>query len=151
MLPLEDERTIRVVYLCGPIDGVSKAESETWRTKAYDALSIMGIVSTVPGLEKVQLNSQQIVKLDDTMIAVSDAILVNLNFLLAKGEQRLGTGSLMELGMGFAQRKIIVAFVDGELPAHFKFLRGVYDHLLPSLEAAIHKIGEINEEGILPF
>ena len=146
MLPREDGRAIRVVYLCGPIDGISREDSQNWRMDAYDALSMMGIVSTVPGLEKAKLTSDQIVKLDDTMIAVSDAVLVNLNFLLVKGEQRLGTGSLMELGMAFAQRKRIIAFVDGELPAHFKFLRGVYDCLLPSLKVALTKIAEINGE-----
>lgn len=146
MLPRDDNRVIRVVYLCGPIDGISKAESSNWRTEAYDALSAMGIVSTVPGLEKIQLTSEQIVKLDDTMITVSDTILANLNFLLTKGEQRLGTGSLMELGMGFAQRKRIIAFINGELPAHFKFLRGTYDYLCSSLEEALNKIVEINGE-----
>ena len=146
MLPREDKRPCKLIYLCGSIDGVSKDESQNWRTEAYDCLSGIGVVCAVPGLEKTQLTPNQIVKLDDNMIDLCDTILVNLNFLLVKGEKRLGTGSLMELGMGFAKRKLIIGFVDGVLPEHLKFLMGAYDHLFTSMEEALNCIAILNME-----
>jgi len=150
MLPKEDKRPIKVVYLCSPIDGISKKEALKWRKKAYDFLSSIAVCSMVPGLERInkKLTSQQIVKLDDTMISVSDCILINLDFLtLNKGEgKRLGTGTLIELGMGFVKRRIIIAFTTGAIPEHFKFLKGVYDYFFTSMEEALNKIKEINDK-----
>lgn len=134
-----------MVYLCGSIDGVSKEVSQNWRMEAYDFLSSIGVVSAVPGLEKIKLTPQQIVALDATMIYLSDAILVNFNFLKANSDKRLGTGSVAELGMGLVQNKIIVGFIDGgELPEHCKFLRGTYDYLFPSMQEALQYIDMIN-------
>jgi len=136
---------VRCVYLAGSIDGISKTESQSWRVIAYDQLSMLGIVSTVPGLETVKLNSQQIVKLDNNMIHLSDAILINLNFLTAVNDKRLGTGSLCELGMGLAWGKLIIGFIDGGvLPDHCKFLSGSCDKVVSTLDEAINEIEIIN-------
>jgi len=144
VLPKVDVRKIKLVYLCGSIDGVSKDVSQSWRTKAYDTLAAMGICSVVPGLETNKLNCAQIVKLDDTMIELCDTILVNLGFLQDQSNKRLGTGSLIELGMGLAQRKLIIGFIKGgELPEHCKFLKGTLDGLCSSLDEALTVIESI--------
>ena len=141
-----DARPIKVVYLGGPIDDVSATESKGWRTEAYDKLSQMGILCAVPGLEATKMTPEQIVQLDDTMITASDALLVNLTYLMNPITKWIGTGTLVELGMGFAQGKQLIAFSDKPFPTHtFYFLRGLCKPLYSSLDAAIAAIAEINK------
>jgi nucleoside 2-deoxyribosyltransferase len=147
MLPTEDKRPIKLVYIAGPIDGISREEAQNWRVEAYDFLASIGVVSAVPGLEKTKMKSDQIVKLDDNMINLCDCILVNLSYLTKKPEKWWGTGTLVELGMAFARRKIIVAFTNGaELDANFLFLRGIFDYKFNSMEEALNCIKTINNE-----
>jgi len=145
MLP-ENRKKIRMVYIAGPIDGISREAAQNWRTEAYDTLAQMGIVSAVPGLEKTKMKSGQIVRLDENMIHSADAILVNLTYLANPPTKWMGTGTLVELGMGLAYRKLIIAFTEGgELDENFLFLRGTYDHYFSSMKEALEKIREINE------
>lgn len=143
-----DPRPIKIVYLGGPIDDVSAKESKGWRTEAYDKLCQQGILCAVPGLEATKMTPEQIVKLDETMIAASDALLVNLTYLTDPITKWIGTGTLVELGMGFAQDKRIVAFSTKPFPTHtFYFLRGLCKPLYASLDEAIEAIRVANTSG----
>jgi len=147
MLPKVDKRPIRLVYIAGPIDGISREAAQNWRTEAYDFLAQIGVVSAVPGLEKTKMKSDQIVKLDDNMIDLCDVVLVNLNYLTIKPEKWWGTGTLIELGLALARRKIIVAFTDNkELDANFLFLRGILDYKFNSMSEALNCIKELNDK-----
>ena len=140
------EKKIKMVYIAGPIDGISREAAQNWRTDAYDALAQMGIISAVPGLEKTKMKSDQIVDLDANMISSCDVVLANLDYLTITPTKWMGTGTLVELGMGLAYRKIIIAFTNGkELDANFLFLKGTYDYLFSSMTEALAKIKEINE------
>jgi hypothetical protein len=77
-----------------------------------------------------------------------DSTLINLNFLNSKSEKRLGTGTLIEIGMGLAQNKKLIGFIEGwELPNHCKFLKGVIGaSLFNSLDAALKHIESVNNE-----
>ena len=142
-------KRIKLVYLCGSIDGVSKEVSQNWRMEAYNYLSSVGVISAVPGLETKKLSSEQIVDLDATMIHYCDAFLVNFNFLNQKSDKRLGTGSLSEIGMGFAWGKVIIGFIDGGVfPEHCKFLKGECDYLYPSMGEALKMIKGINDANV---
>ena len=144
-----DTRQIKAVYLCGPIDDVSAAESKGWRMTAYDKLSQLGVVCTVPGLESIKMTPDQIVRLDDTMITLSDAIIANLGFLTNPITKWVGTGSLVELGMAFAQGKTIIAYADKPFATNtFYFLRGLCKPLYPSLDAAIAEVARINGDNL---
>ena len=142
---MRDNRPIKVVYLGGPIDDVSAKESKSWRMKAYDQLSQLGILCAVPGLETIKMTPEQIVQLDDTMITASDALIVNLSYLMQPMTKWIGTGTLVELGLGYAQNKRSIAFSDKPFPGHtFYFLRGMCKPLYPSLEEAIAVVERIN-------
>ena len=145
-----DTRAIKIVYLCGPIDAVSAEESKGWRTIAYDKLSQLAVVSTVPGLEVTKMTPDQIVRLDSHMIRLSDAVIANLNFLSEPPTRRIGTGTLVEIGMAFAQGKKIIAY--SELPLHnsFFFLRGLCKPMYTSLAEAIAVVEDVNE-GRIPY
>ena len=145
-----DTRAIKIVYLCGPIDAVSAEESKGWRTLAYDKLSQLAVVSTVPGLELTKMTPDQIVRLDSSMIILSDAVIANLNFLSEPPTRRIGTGTLVELGMAFAQDKRIIAYSEKPLENSFFFLRGFCTPLYTSLEEAISVVRDINE-GKIPY
>ena len=141
-----EDKPIRLVYIAGPIDGISREAAQNWRTDAYDFLAGIGVVSAVPGLEKTKMKSHQIVKLDTNMISLADAVLVNLDYLTMKPTKWMGTGTLVELGMALAQDKKIIAFTNGsELDANFLFLKGVYDHFYLSMDEALQKIKELND------
>lgn len=145
-----DTRAIKIVYLCGPIDAVSAEESKGWRTVAYDKLSQLAVVSTVPGLEVTKMTPDQIVRLDSHMIRLSDAIIANLNFLSEPPTRRIGTGTLVELGMAFAQGKKIIAYSEKPLNNSFFFLRGLCKPLYNSLDEAIAVVKDVNEN-VVPY
>ena len=139
------KKPIALVYLAGTIDNVSKEESQGWRARAYDMLASIGVVSAVPGLEKIQLTSKQIVELDSTMVNIADAVLVNLSYLTKAPTKWVGTGTLIELGLALSLGRPIIAFTEGkELSHHFKFLNGVITKFCNSLDEAIELIDDIN-------
>jgi nucleoside 2-deoxyribosyltransferase len=143
--PRLENRNCRLVYIAGSIDGITREEAQNWRTEVYDFLSGIGVCSLVPGLEKTKLTSSQIVNLDFNMIDLCDTILVNLDFLTKEKKKWVGTGTLIELGIGLSKEKRIIAFTMGEkLSDNFLFLNGSYDHLFYSMQEALNKIKEIN-------
>ena len=141
----EDNRPVKMIYLCGPIDAISKEESSAWRTIAYDKLATMGIVSAVPGLETIKLTCEQIVELDSTMINLCDTVLINLNFLNDTSKQRIGTGTLIEIGMSFARNKKLIAFSEQPISDKFLFLKGMCDVVVSTMDEALQIIKTINE------
>jgi nucleoside 2-deoxyribosyltransferase len=136
-------RPIQVVYLAGPLEQVSTKYAFDWRNKAYDYLASKAIVSLVPGKEQIELSPRQIVDLDMTMIKNSDALLVNLDFL-TQTKRQLGTGTITELGMAYAESKIVIGFTNKKKLAQYKFIRGVVSHLFTSLEEALEVLVSIN-------
>jgi len=105
----------------------------------------MGIVSAVPGLETVKLTCKQIVDLDSNMIDLCDAVLINLNFLNTTSEQRIGTGTLIEIGMSFARNKQLIAFSEKPISDKFLFLKGMCDVVVPTMDEALQIIKTMNE------
>ena len=146
----QDERAIKIVYLCGPIDAVSAEESKGWRTVAYDKLSQLAVVCAVPGLEVTKMTPDQIVRLDSSMIRLCDAVIANMNFLSEPPTRRIGTGTLVEIGMAFAQGKKIIAYSEAPLHSSFFFLRGLCKPLYTSLEEAIAVVKDVNE-GVVAY
>ena len=80
------------------------------------------------------------------MIALSDALIVNLNFLNETREQRVGTGTLIEIGMAFAQGKKIIAFSSEPISEKFLFLKGLCTKVVNTLDEAIQVVAFTNGE-----
>lgn len=138
-------RPIQKAYLAAPIDGVSKEIAQNWRQQAYDKLAQGAIISLVPGNEtRGLLTPQEIVDLDKCMIENSDALLINLNFLIKPNLGR-GSGTLVEMGMALAMNKIIIAFADGDMGTNF-FVKGLCGNIFPTMEEAIEVLISINRD-----
>lgn len=137
-------KLIWTTYLAGPIDGVSSDTANTWRNEAYDTLAQNAIISLVPGRERRGLlNTQEIVDIDRCMIEKSDAVLVNLQFLV-NPELGRGSGTLVELGFALACQIPIIAFVDQDLGTN-KFVQGLCSYVAPSQEEATEVLISINK------
>lgn len=120
-----------VIYLAGPIGGLSYSEATNWRDETASTLEPYGIECLSPMRGKDYLINEAILKgtgYDDTLLSNnraivtrdrmdvvnSDAILMNLT-----GATRISIGSMVELGWADTHRiPIIIVMEPGNLHEH---------------------------------
>jgi nucleoside 2-deoxyribosyltransferase len=122
---------VAVIYLAGPIGGLTYSDAVDWRAQAAEDLESIGIECLSPMRGKEYLVNEAILKgtgYDDTLLSNnraivtrdrmdvynSDAILMNLT-----GATRVSIGSMVELGWADAQRiPTIIVMEPGNLHEH---------------------------------
>jgi len=141
-----------LVYLAGPITGLTVEEATDWREEVIKKLAFYGIVGLSPMRSKEHLlverttlkdsyewhvlSSQKgITCRDHWDVMRCDVLLVNL-----LGASKVSIGSVMEIAWGHAYRKpIVVAMESGGLHDH-AMIREVAGFILPTLEQAVETI-----------
>jgi nucleoside 2-deoxyribosyltransferase len=148
----------KLVYLAGPITGLSYGEATDWRDLARDDLAKAGIVGLSPmrakhylahlkslsgtGEEYANLgvlSTQRSVTTRDRFdTRTADVVLMNL-----LGAERISIGTMIEAGWADAFRVPIVLVIEPTNIHHHMMLREIAGFTVETLDEALHTIKAI--------
>lgn len=134
----------KVVYLAGPIAGLTYDEAQEWRKAATDYLNLLDVTVLNPlrvvqpfngvhgnqGVEEAHFSARGMIMRDRTDVYTSDLILMNLSN--AKG---VSIGSCVELGWADAYRKPVVTISTDPKP--HAFIYELSSYVVPNLHEAL--------------
>jgi nucleoside 2-deoxyribosyltransferase len=136
------------VYLAGPITGESYGGATDWRETVSMRLLQAGIVGLSPMRGKQYLQDvvdiadsypahimsteKAIVTRDTFDVQRCDAVLVNL-----LGAKRVSIGTMIEVGLAYAQRKPIVVVMEPDNIHQHAFVRQMAGYVLDNLDDAV--------------
>lgn len=108
-----------LVYLCGPIQGLSYQEATGWRVTAAETLEKWGIQTLDPMRGKTELSNLTAIPPDLTGPLTSPSAIVARDYwdvqradlLLANLHGRLSAGSSAELAWAYANKKPVIGII----------------------------------------
>lgn len=148
-----------IVYLAGPIAGLSYDDATDWRAQATYDLATRGIEALSPMRSKRALadrtissdfhdyaksgpfyTSRGIMTRDFNDVKRADALLVNL-----LGLRKQTTGTVMELGWAFALQKPVVALIEpsGNVHDQHPMIVETFDFRVTTMEEAIDTVAVV--------
>lgn len=139
-------KTEFIVFLSGPITGLSYAESTEWRKYVQDNLPDNVIAfsplrnkphlkeesSLLDHYDHVLSTSKSITKMDYFDVKRSDLILVNL-----LNTKRVSIGTVMEIAWAYEMGKPIIVAMEKDNIHQHSMIRECSDFILPTLEEAL--------------
>lgn len=149
-----------LVYLAGPISGLTYAGASDWREYAKKELAKSGIKARSPMRGKAFLESQGILQANcdayGVMSAISsnkgittrdryDATTCDVLLVNVVGAKEVSKGTMIELGWADAHRvPIVLAMEPGNVHEH-GIVKEVAGFIVPTLDEAIHIVRSILE------
>ena len=141
-----------LIYLAGPITGLSYGAATDWRFTASSILESVGITplnpmrgkeilkgmtSLLPGdYGQTICTNKAIITRDRFDVSHCDVILINL-----LDARTISIGTMIEIGWADAYRKPIVLVIEGESNPHWHcMVREAAGYIVPTLSEALHII-----------
>lgn len=148
----------KLVYLCGPITGLSYAGATDWRTKVKEALlpdievlsplRAKKFLRTATAIgdhypENVMATQKAITTRDRFDTQRADMLFVNL-----LGAERVSIGSMIELGWADSARVPMCVVMDGKNLHDHAMVRELAGWIVPTIDEGIHVVKSVLTPGI---
>ena len=147
-----------IVYLAGPIKGLTYQQANRWRQNAAHALNLIGVASINPVGEELKdhvevlgcsvpglMSSQRAVVAKDRFAVLQRADAMLVNFADAPA---VSVGTCVEFGWADATRIPIITILPEDNPHNHAFIREMSGWVVSDLEAALDVFTALFRPGV---